>query len=383
MTEFVVDSTATLTSALHSAQGGDTILLQAGRYADLDYVFYNLTFAQGITITSADPANPATLTHFDMQNSSGITFSNVEMVTKATGYFDFQVFNSNNIHFDHVSVHGSLDGNPQNDIEGLRFEGSSNISVTNSEFQQLVRAIAIGSGDNIVVSGNHVHDIEVTGVIFAQVGNVTVSGNTIHNFHTAVGDHPDAIQFLTSGTTAPSHDISITDNVIYRGTGDAAQGIFLRDQLTTLNYQNVTIANNLIDGTGYGGIAVDYARNILVTGNTLISYVGPTNTTPLQIFNSSGVTITNNQAVSIGTAGDTGLTLSGNTINSPVSDAGVAALGAWAIQHPGSAGQVALVTPQQAAVAFATAPPPSRGIHPPPEVHFDLNFLQNGWTIEL
>ena len=87
--------------------------------------------------------------------------------------------------------------------------------------------------------------------------------------------------------------------------------------------------------------------------------------------------------MSIGTAGDTGLTLSGNTINSPVSDAGVAALGAWAIQHPGSAGQVALVTPQQAAVAFATAPPPSSGIQPPPEVHFDLNFLQNGWTIEL
>lgn len=389
MPDVIVDSTASLASALHSVQDGDRILLQPGVYDGLNYVFNNLSFIRGITITSADPANPATLTHFDIQHSNGLSFAGLTMVTQAKGYFDFQVLDSSNVHFDHVSVHGTLDGNPQNDIEGLRFEGSSNISVTNSEFQQLERAMAIGSGDHIVVSGNYVHDVEVTGVMFAQVGHVTVSGNTFSNFRPVVGvDHPDAIQFLTSGTTAPSHDISVTDNLIYRGTGEATQGIFFRDQLTTMHYQNVTIANNLIDGTGYGGIAVDYADKITVTGNILVSNSGPTDKTPLQIFNSSHVTITNNQAISIGTDGDTDLILSGNVINVAVKDAGVAALNAWGLLHPESSVQVALVIPAAQIIAptlpvisvTPVIPAAPMQIFVP---HLDMNFFQTGWAVEL
>ena len=333
MSNITVSNTAGLSSALHAAQSGDTILLQAGSYTGLDYVFNNLTYAQGITVTSADPSNMATLTHFVMQNASGITFQNLEMVTQSTGYFDFQVYNSSNIHFDHVSVHGSMDGNPQDDIEGISFQGSTDVGITNSEFQQLVRAMTFGSSNNVTVANNSVHDVETTGVSFAQVGNVTVSGNSFSSFHTAVGDHSDAIQFLTRGTTAPSHDISITDNVIYRGTGDPIQGIFLRDQLTTMNYQNVTIANNLVDGTGYGGIAVDYTNNITVSGNVLVSLNGLSDSTPLQVFDSANVTLSNNQATVYGTDGDTGLVQIGNIVNTPVSDGGVGALQAWLGTH--------------------------------------------------
>ena len=79
MSNLIVGNTAALSDALHSAQSGDTILLQPGTYTGLDYVFNNLTFAQGITITSVDPANQATLTHFTMSNSSGITFSKLAL----------------------------------------------------------------------------------------------------------------------------------------------------------------------------------------------------------------------------------------------------------------------------------------------------------------
>jgi Ca2+-binding RTX toxin-like protein len=359
LANITVDSTAALNTALHTAHDGDTILLQGGTYTGLDYSFNNLNFANGITITSADPSNPATITHFTMQNSSGITFSNLTMQTQATGYFDFQVYTSNSIHFDHVSVHGSLDGNPQNDIEGIQVSGSNNISITNSEFQQLERAMAIGSSNNIVVSNNNVHDVEVTGVMFAQDGFVTVSGNEFSSFHTAVGDHADAIQFLTTGTTAPSHDITITNNAIYRGTGDAIQGIFLRDQLTTMNYQNVTIANNLVDGTGYGGISADFIHNVSVTGNTLITLAGPNNNTPLQIFDSSGVTIANNQTNGlIGIDGDTSLVLSGNTTNATVADGGAAALQTWMTTHT--------VGPQAGAPVTLVSPTPALPVSPPP-----------------
>jgi Ca2+-binding RTX toxin-like protein len=369
-----VGSTAALSSALLSAHDGDTILLAPGTYNNVTYAFNNLNFANGITITSADPSNPATITTFIMQNSSGITFSNLTMQTQATGYFDFQVYTSNNIHFDHVSVHGSMDGNPQDDIEGISINTSTNVSITNSEFQQLERAMAFSSSNNIVVANNNVHDVEVTGVGFAQVGNVLVDGNTFSNFDPVVGvDHPDAIQFLTAGTTAPSHDITITNNAIFRGTGGATQGIFFRDQLTTMNYQNVTIANNLIDGTGYGGILADYTHNISVTGNTLITLAGASNNTPLQIFDSSGVIITNNQtAGAIGIDGDTALTQSGNTLNAIVTDGGAAALQTWLAAHPNtgiqgtpvpSAPPVTIVAPTPVApVSPPPPPPPAPGV---------------------
>jgi Ca2+-binding RTX toxin-like protein len=367
LSNVIVGSTAALNIALHSVHDGDTILLQPGTYASLDYSFNNLTFAHGITITSVDPTHPATITHFDMQNSSGVTFSNLTMQTPPTGYFEFQVLGSSNIHFDHVSVHGSLDGNPQNDAEGIRFDGSNNVSITNSEFQQLQRAMAAGSSTNVVIANNNVHDVEVTGVQFAQVSQVIVSGNMFSSFHPAPGDHPDAIQFLTSGTTAPSHDISITNNVIYRGTGDATQGIFFRDQLTTMNYQNVTIANNLIDGTGYGGISVDYTHNIAVTGNTLVTLAGANNNTPLEIFDSSGVTIANNQTNGlIGIDGDTGLVQSGNTTNALVSDGGAAALKAWMATHtvgPQAGAPVTIVTPTQPVTPPVA--PPATPVAPP------------------
>ena len=208
MSNITVDTAAGLNSALKAAQDGDVILLKPGVYDGMSANY--LSFANGITVTSYDPANPATLTHFDMISDNGITFQNVQLATQQVGYFDFQVFNSNNIHFDHVSIHGSLDGNPLNDIEGLGFSGCTNISVTNSEFQQLLRGLAISMSNNVTVSGNTMHDLEITGMaVGGGTNNITISNNAIWNLFPQAGEHPDAIQFLTSGSTVTSTGITV------------------------------------------------------------------------------------------------------------------------------------------------------------------------------
>jgi hypothetical protein len=375
----IVDSTAALSSALHSAHDGDTIQLAAGAYDGL--YLTNLSFANGITITSADPAHHAVLSNFDMVNVGGMTFSNLEFKAQAPGYFVFNFSNLTNVHFDHLSVHGTMDGNPVGDAEGIAIAGSTNVSITNSEFQQLERGATISSSNNVVFSHNNVHDVVTTGISLAQDGYVTLDGNVFSNLFPDVGDHPDAIQFLTAGTTAPSHDITITNNAIYRGAGAATQGIFFRDQLTTMNYQNVTIANNLIDGTGYSGIAVDHIHNLNVTGNTLISNPGDTNFTFLSIDTSDTVTLTNNQAIVIGLSATTNVTQSGNVINTAVTDGGIGALHDWVVSHPEFASRIALIAPSALPVA---APEPE----PEPELqafsfHLDLNFMQNGWSVDL
>ena len=339
MSSITVSNTAALNSALVSAHSGDTILLNPGTYDGMQA--YGLSFAGGITITSADLAHQAVLTNFNMDGDHGITFSNLEFYAQAPGYFVFNISNSSDIHLDHLNIHGSLDGNPQNDTQGVAITGSTNVSVTNSEFQQLRAALGINTTTGITVTGNHIHDVEATGMVFGQVANVTISGNLINDFKPAPGDHADAIQFQSRGTTVASHDITITDNAIFRGSGDATQGIFLRDQTTTLPYQNVTIANNLIDGTGYGGIYLSSVGKTLVTGNTLVSLTGGTNTTPIVVEDSDHVTLTNNQAISFGYATSTNLVQSGNSINAAVTDYGVGALRTWLVAHPDLAATLA------------------------------------------
>jgi hypothetical protein len=379
MFDMIVDSTAALTAALSSAHDGDTILLQAGTYNGV--TVNNLSFANGITIASADPAHQAVLTNFDMNNDSGITFSNLEFNAQAPGYYVFNFSNLTNVHFDHLNVHGSMDGNPVGDAEGFAISGSTNVSVTNSEFQQLERAVGINTSSNVTFSNNNVHDVVVTGVMFAQVANVTINGNLFSNFYPEAGDHPDAIQFLTRGTTSPSHDITITNNVIYRGAGSATQGIFFRDQLTTMNYQNVTIANNLIDGTGYSGIAVDHIHNLAVTGNTLVSNPGDTNRTWISIDTSDAVSVTNNQAVLIGVSGSTHVVQSGNVTTAAVTDGGIGALHDWVVRYPEFADRIGLIAPSALPVAAPQMPPPTTD--QAFVVQFDLNFMQNGWSVEV
>ena len=319
-------------SALKSAQGGDTIQLTPGAYSGLS--IYNVNFAQGVTITSADPGKQAVLTNFNIMESSGLKFSNVEMSATVPSYYAFQVRGSSNIQFDHVNLHGSLDGDASNDPVGLQILNSSRISVTNSEFQQLEKAVSIGSSSDILVQGNLTHHMRSDGFNFAAVKNVKILNNTFHDFNPIEGDHPDAIQFWTAGTKVASQDILIDGNVILRGDGKGAQGIFLDDDVGNLAFQRVVISNNLVVGTGYNGIRVIGAKDVTVTGNELISNPGATNQTYMLIQNSDNVRSTDNKAISIGFDKVTNLTQSGNVITMPVDDGGAAALQKWIATHP-------------------------------------------------
>ena len=340
MSQITVSNTAELSAALRSAQDGDTISLTAGTYSGLN--FNHVNFATGVTITSLDPQNQAVLTNFNISESSGLTFRNLEF--QANGgkgsLWGFQVNNSQNIAFDHLDVHGT-DANPQNDAEGIGAWGSANVSFTNSEFHQLARGATFGEGSNLTVTGNSFHDLRTTGLMVAQTAKADISNNSFTDFKIVTGDHPDAIQFLTTGTTSASHDINITGNLITRGTGDAVQGIFLYDEVGTLHYNNVNIANNLLIGTGYNGIAVLGGQNVAVINNTLLSYVGDTNVTWVMVQSSDTVTASGNTAKSFIFDKDTNLTEVGDVRNAAITDNGQAALVVWNQAHGGAGGGVA------------------------------------------
>ena len=329
-----VNSSAALTTALKAAAGGDVIKLAPGTYTGLS--LGNVSYGSGVTITSADAANPAIITDFTLVNVQGVTFQNLEMlaldhpdyIEKGINFYAFKVARSSDVNFDDIHFHGSLDGNAQNDSLGLQIRDSSNVSVTNSEFEQLNRALAIGTTTGVRVSGNNVHDLRSDGFNFAQVKNAKIEDNIFHDFTPKAGDHPDAIQFWTSSTTAASTDILIARNVILRGDGEYTQGIFMRDETGVLPYERVTITENLIVGTGWSGLRVIGAKDLVVTNNDLISFVGD-NVTFMLIQNADRVVATGNTAAQISFDTSTNVTQSGNEITKPVQDFGIEAVQDW------------------------------------------------------
>jgi hypothetical protein len=320
VTIFTVSNTAALTSALKAAHGGDTITLASGTYTGL--AINNINIAGGVTITSADPAHQAVLNNFNIVGSSGLKFANVEMVaTGSTNTFAFQVNNSNNVTFDHVKMHGSLDGNAQNDANGLQVLNSSKIAVTNSEFQQLGRAVGFGASSDLNVTDNTVHHIRSDGFDFAEVSFVKIVGNVMHSFSPATGDHPDAIQFWTAGTKTASHDIVISGNVIMKGDGSGSmQGIFMGDETGKMPFEHLTVSNNLIVGTGYNALRINGVKDLQINGNELVSTPGELNRTSILIQNATTVNATGNKAFAFGWDKITSLTQSGNVATAVVTD---------------------------------------------------------------
>lgn len=265
-----------LTAALIAARGGETIVLAAGDYGTLN--LRNRTFSSAVTITSADPAQPAHLDSILLTNVVNLTLRHLDVgaalapgATSSTAMMT--VTGSKGIEAYSTSFHGSLDGTPSNDGNGVSFLRSSGIKIVDSNFEQLGRALLIGNSTDIVVTGNRFHDLRSDGADFAEVNNVLIANNSFRDFYPATGDHPDAIQFWTSNTAAPSTDIVIRDNVILQGNGQGLQGIFLTDQVGTLPYERVQITNNLIyitQGSG-NGLTLIHARDVTIANNTVLS----------------------------------------------------------------------------------------------------------------
>lgn len=333
-----VRDVAGLLAALKSARGGETILLAPGVYSGIN-LRAAATFDKPVTITSADPQKRAVLTDFAIYSAKGLTFSNLEFVplapdlTRGGSYWAFRILSSRDIRIDRVSVHGSLDDNTSNDPSGLQFRLSNDVSVTNSEFQQLERGMLVAYTDGITASGNHVHDIRSDGFDFADVRNVKITGNTFRNFNPVGEDHPDAIQFWTKGTKNASRDIMIANNVILRGAKNYTHGIFFRDETEAMPYEHVTIANNLIVGTGYHGISITGAHGLEVTDNVLVTFSGEL-LTWMKIADSDNVLVSGNKFNLLHLLTSTNAVQKNNEVTRAVKDRGLRAMAEWMNANP-------------------------------------------------
>jgi Ca2+-binding RTX toxin-like protein len=289
MTVFTASSTADVEKYLAVVKAGDTIQLNRGTYSGL--LVQNIS-TSNVTITSADPNNPAVLSDLLVRNASGFKFTNLEM--SAAKDTPFQVVNSSNIVLDHDNIHGILDGTSSDDFRGMLIRSSSNVTVSNSYFHELTDALNHLNDNNVTFTGNRFDLIRDDGIFGGGSSNITVSNNVLTNFDHTGAVHPDAIQFYTNtssspAATLPASNITVSGNVFDRGSGVAIQGIWINNDSGQQPYQNVTVTNNTIIGAVFNGLVVSGAHDATVTGNVVIgesdqnSWLGVWNTTSAHV----------------------------------------------------------------------------------------------------
>lgn len=324
-------SPLTLYSAIHAAKAGDTIALAPGSYGNpswkslaTDPKYGIPAFDPPLTITSADPANPAVFAGITLTNVTGLAFSHIEVTPDPRLGFCLSTSGGKGLSFDRMNIHGPAVGSGQ----AAMFRTSADVSVTNSEIHDLGTGLNHLNCNGLTISGNTLHDIQVDAIRGGGSSNVTICGNTIHSLHSLPGDHADAIQFWTNGgATGPASNITVTDNIITRGTGLPMQGVFMGNE-ASLQYHNVTIKGNALDGTMYNGIAVQLADNVTIEDNLVHGYSDMTSW--VYLTKVTNATLKGNSANLIkADATNVGLVNTGNTTipQGPVGD--VSALTTW------------------------------------------------------
>lgn len=316
MASISVSSTAALLSALRSAKSGDVIKLAAGDYSNVS--LSNLQFSGNVTIQSADKNRPAVLSDITLNNVKNLTVQDIEFaVNPAKGDNPIKVLSSNNIVFDRLNVHGTLNNDTSDDVSGMFIRNSTTVTVKNSEFQQLSYGLGHLDSTGLTFTGNNFHDIRSDAVRGGGSSNVLIAENRFSDFYPIGNDHPDAIQFWTTGTTRGVSNIVVRDNVIERGEGRQIQGIFLGNEINK-TYSNVTITNNLLIGTGYNGIAVTGGQNVVVDNNDIVSIEGSRSW--VRLANIENGRVSNNAAIDYLYAGTVnGVVRSNNIVNDVVS----------------------------------------------------------------
>ena len=293
MAIYNVSNSAELYDALANAQGGDTIELAGGDYGALNLSAssgFDVTYSSPVVIVSADPSAPASFSSMVLNGVANLTFDNVE--------FDYTFSAGDPSHVSPFSIANSADITIRNSVfegdvatgvsaivdgygngNGLTVQGSTGITIDNNEFTTWTRGLVVLESQDITVTANNIHSIRSDGMDFVEVQSVLIEGNYLHDFEHAPlsGDHSDMIQFWTTGTDAPSTDITIRGNILDIGLGNWTQSIFIRNELVDqglagpeMFYQNILIEENVILNGHIHGITVGETDGLTIRNNTVL-----------------------------------------------------------------------------------------------------------------
>lgn len=290
----VIGNRADLIQAIRAARGGERIVLAPGEYGTI-LLRAEPKAATPLTITSADPTRPATFTGADVVGARGLTLANLrfEYRFKSGDRVNFRPFSFRNVEALRIQdseFRGDVASNTNSAADGfgtgigLAVTDSRDVWIERSRFTRWHRGAVFSSVSGLNVLENHVTRLRSDGMNFVAVNNVVIARNHIHDFETVLstGDHPDMIQFWTTGTNKPTTNVVIRDNILDSGAGPWTQTIFMRNEEVDnrragqeMFYRNIEISNNLIRNAHLHGITVGETIGLRIANNTILQAVAP------------------------------------------------------------------------------------------------------------
>lgn len=305
MAIFQVSSVAQFNSALSLARGGDTIELAPGDY-DGFISIKNRSFDPPLTITSADPENPAVFTgNMAITSVSGLIVDSVDFRmhenARPTWLAQIEMSQARNVEISNVSIEGRIarlgegtapdgftDVNAGAIIEGYAFgrgvmvRFSEDVVLDGLEVSNLERGVTFRESDGVSILNSHIHDIRRDGLVVAGASDIRIEDNLFDSFkpfssttNTGLKDHPDFIQFFALNVSRGIDGMTISRNVLLQGNGGDSHAIFGRTAIKPpfseeINFKNIVITDNIINIAHPHGISVSEVQSATVRGNILI-----------------------------------------------------------------------------------------------------------------
>lgn len=289
LAEIAVATPQDLIAALTQAPAGEVLALAPGDYGALK-VTQATRGGKPLTLRSADPGHPARLSTLLIDGAANLTLDGI--------VFDYSFQPGDPLWATPFSVQGAhnvvirnsvFDGDVARGMTevdngfgtgiGLIVNESDAVTLSGNRFTTFLRGMAVSDSDHVTVIGNEITAIRSDGMDFSAVQSLLVAENTLHDFKASrqSDDHADMIQFWTTGTTRPSTDVVIRDNVLNSGNGSYTQSIFMGNELVRegkagreLYYRNVTISGNVIINSHLHGITVGETEGLTIRRNTVI-----------------------------------------------------------------------------------------------------------------
>lgn len=285
-----VASAEALSAALAKATADTVLQLAGGDYGAL--VLKDVSGGEGapIILRAADPAAPVTFTTLDLRGVKhmvldGLTFDYTFAPEDKPNLRPFQISGGQDVTIQNSLFDGDMaagvsaedDGFPTG--VGLSLRDMTGVLLQGNEIRDFYRGLVVSDSVDVVVKANDIHGLRMDGGDFAQVENVRIEGNHIHDFKRVLesADHANMIQFWTNGTTKPSRNITIRDNILNSGKGWFTQSIFMRNDLVDrglagaeMFYSNVTIENNVIINAHLHGITMGEVAGLVIRNNTVV-----------------------------------------------------------------------------------------------------------------
>ena len=276
----------TLGGILERAGPGDDIALAPGLYPEVVLRRRGNGDAP-LVLRSADPENPARIESLTILDSTNVALRDLELSAAALtdGERPFRILDSREVDLRGLRISGSRLGPETQPRQGtgLFIDNTTDLALTGSTLDAWSQGIVISQSGPLLLEGNELHALGVSGILLRQVRDVTIRNNTIRDFHTPGGaDAGVMIQFSTTNTEDPSRGILIEGNLLSSGAGRQVQGIIVANQLVDGNrggpdlfYRNVAIVDNLIITAQVNAIVVGATDGVLLQRNTLVQNEPP------------------------------------------------------------------------------------------------------------